>query len=128
MENDRLAQLERQNALLQIDLDWERERQGFLFRGIEPSPLLFITPVAATSITFLVILALAFQTEMRSVTGAFVVGMLLLFGGAIGTAYHYRRYSAFTKAKDRYSRQRAAIDQAVGEGDPSDDVSGGRTA
>lgn len=128
MDNDRLAEVERQNALLQIHLEWERERQGLLFRGAEPRPLFFITPIAVTSIASLAMLALAFQAGVQNGLGFVVVAMSLLIGGAIGTAYHYRKYSEFTRAKGRYSQRRAAIEQPGGAGKLSDDASGGRTA
>ena len=66
MDNARLAGVERQNALLQIDLEWERERQGLLFRGVEPTPLQFLSPIVVASIGFLVILALVFYAGMNS--------------------------------------------------------------
>src|SRR5262249_2275976 len=106
---DRLSRIERENALMRVDMEWEKTRSRFLYRnGSEPP--------AGTAVFGLVLglVASVFLFYWGATPGngwATWIGVVALLIAIAGARYHQRNYASFKHAKDAYQKRRAELMQ-----------------
>jgi hypothetical protein len=106
-DEQRLAKIERENAVLRLDLEWQQTRQGFLDEGgNEPS----------AAFPFFVLLLGLILSALCFYLGAtngkewgVLLGIVFLVAAIGGARYTYVKYSDFRQRKNAYQQRRAEL-------------------
>ena len=104
---DQLDDLSRQNALAELDRDWDREREQFYVTTKNNGRQLPTTTSSVLGGVVVVVAGLAWMMFASQIDGQFALfGLLFIAAGLGGASLHYVKATNYERAQRKYRRRR----------------------
>lgn len=106
-------ELERRVALMELERDWEKERETYLIHHRHGKPVEPVDSRATCTIATIIWIGMVVAplfTEYTLLSGmGFVAGLMLLLSPILSGLSETNRAREFTSARERYEERRAAL-------------------
>lgn len=100
------------NEIIQLDLDWERERESYMVRGRYGSRNPPSEELVVIQVVFLIGFGfyIMFSASETGVTGLFLlIGLVFIIFGVGSGVFSFKKASAYKQAKQRYTERRKQL-------------------